>query len=210
MQSTDRPTTSRILVVDLEATCTDESSSHEYANEIIEIGACWWSDSEAAPSLRFQTFVKPTRNPLLTSFCKELTGIRQEDVDTAPSFSGAASLLRKFVTAYQQPHSFWTSWGAWDQRQLALDCGFYGLADPIALPHVNGKRWFSKARGGIKDVGLRKACELAGMEFEGAHHRALDDALNVAKLLSLLISSASPPLLCSHLDNRGFGQPGPA
>lgn len=193
MESTNRPTTSRILVVDLEATCTDEGGPHEYVNEIIEIGACWWSHLEAAPSLRFQTFVKPTRNTLLTPFCKELTGIRQEDVDAAPSFASAASLLREFVTTYQQPHSFWISWGAWDQRQLARDCGFYGLEDPIALPHVNGKRWFSKARGGIKDVGLRKACELAGVEFDGAHHRALDDALNAAKLLSLLISSASGP-----------------
>ncbi len=191
VETTNRSTASRILVIDLEATCDEVMTNWDM--EVIEIGACWLEPDGSTPH-RFQTFVRPVTNPHLTGFCSDLTGIHQSDVDTAPSFAYAASLLREFVTAYQQPNSFWISWGAWDKRQLAHDCEFHGLGDPIALPHVNAKRWFSKARGGIKDVGLRKACELAGVEFEGAHHRALDDALNAANLLSLLISSASDSL----------------
>jgi inhibitor of KinA sporulation pathway (predicted exonuclease) len=35
----------------------------------------------------FRSFVRPVRNTQLSSFCTELTGIRQVDVDAAPPFT---------------------------------------------------------------------------------------------------------------------------
>ena len=54
----------------------------------------------------------------------------------------------------------------------------------IKYPFINHrslKHEFAKKRR-IKPVGLKKACEICGIEFGGTHHRALDDARNIAKI----------------------------
>ncbi|WP_338014949.1 hypothetical protein [Aquabacterium soli] len=63
------------------------------------------------------------------------------------------------------------------------ECHRLGLNNPIELPHINLKQAFAKARRIGKQVGMRKALELASLQFEGTHHRALDDAINTARLL---------------------------
>jgi inhibitor of KinA sporulation pathway (predicted exonuclease) len=170
-----------ILVVDLEATCDENVPSFEM--EAIEMGAVWIA-ADGAVLDRFQSFVRPVVNPTLTPFCKQLTGITQADVDAAPLFPVAAEELRVFVAKHQQAGSVFMSWGSWDSRQLERDSARHGIAMPIALPHQNAKRLFAKRRlQGGKEVGMAKACELVGLTLVGTHHRALDDAVNVARLL---------------------------
>ncbi|WP_176317933.1 3'-5' exonuclease [Burkholderia vietnamiensis] len=171
-----------ILVVDLEATCSDDDTISPENMETIEIGACWVG-ADGSVLDRFQSFVRPIVNPRLTEFCCQLTGIRQEDVDSAPLFPAAAELLREFVHRHQTPGSIWASWGAYDRRQLARDSARHGTAEPIEMQHQNAKRLFAKSQRIGKEVGMAKACELAGLPLEGSHHRGLDDALNVARLL---------------------------
>lgn len=169
-----------ILVVDLEATC--DESAPAFDMETIEVGAVWVAPDGSVLD-RLQTFARPVINPRLTPFCSTLTGIRQADVDSAPAFPAVAQALRAFVARHRQPGSMWASWGAWDGKQLERDSARHGMPPPIDLPHVNAKRLFAKARRIGKEVGMAKACELVGLELEGAHHRALDDALNMARLL---------------------------
>ncbi|WP_176044432.1 3'-5' exonuclease [Burkholderia vietnamiensis] len=169
-----------ILVVDLEATCDENVPSFDM--ETIEIGAAW-VEADGVVLDRFQSFVRPIVNPTLTPFCSKLTGITQADVDAAALFSLAADELRAFVAKYQQASSVWMSYGAFDRKQLERDSARHGVAMPIALPHQNAKRLFAKKQRIGKEVGMAKACELVGLALAGTHHRALDDALNVARLL---------------------------
>lgn len=169
-----------LLVIDVEATCDENDPSFDM--EIIEVGAVWVA-ADGTVVDRFQAFVRPVINPRLTPFCSTLTGIRQEDVDSALLFPVVAEALRTFVTSHQEPDAKWASWGAWDSRQLEKDSARHGITPPVALPHVNAKRLFAKARRIGKEVGMAKACELVGQPLEGSHHRALDDALNVVALL---------------------------
>ncbi|SDC19597.1 Inhibitor of the KinA pathway to sporulation, predicted exonuclease [Cupriavidus sp. YR651] len=171
---------SPILVVDLEATCDESAAAFDM--EIIEIGAVWVM-ADGTVLERFQSFARPMANPTLTRFCSSLTGIGQADVDSAPAFPAVAAALRAFVARHQQTGSTWASWGAWDRKQLERDSTRHGISPPIEMPHVNAKRLFAKTRRIGKEVGMAKACELVGLHLEGAHHRALDDALNVARLL---------------------------
>jgi inhibitor of KinA sporulation pathway (predicted exonuclease) len=166
--------------VDLEATCAENAPTFDM--ETIEIGACWIA-ADGSVLDRFQSFVRPIVNPQLTPFCTQLTGITQADVDAAPLFPAAADALRAFVAKHQQASSVWMSWGAYDRKQFERDSARHGVAAPIALPHQNAKRLFAKARRIGKEVGMAKACELVGLTLAGTHHRALDDALNVARLL---------------------------
>src|SRR5690606_27193428 len=88
--------TAPILLVDLEATCSDDDSISAEQMETIEIGACWVG-SDGTVFERFQSFVRPVANPKLTSFCTNLTGIQQGNVDGAPLFPVAAASLSQFV-----------------------------------------------------------------------------------------------------------------
>jgi len=171
-----------ILVVDLEATCADDGSVPPAAMEIVEIGAVW-ATADGAVLERFQSFVRPLERPILTPFCINLTGIRQTDVDAAAHFPVAARLLRKFADRRREPGVLWTSWGDYDRKQFARDCVRHGVEEPLQLPHENARRNFTVRQHIGSDVSLARACEMAQIKLEGSYHRALDDAINTARLL---------------------------
>ena len=180
--SLDRGPDQLVLVVDLEATCCDRGSIPDGEMEIIEIGACW-SYMDGTVVDRFECLVRPTLHPDLPPFCRELLGLRQTDVDGADTLSTAALKFSEFVSRRRDRAIAWGSWGAFDRNQMFRECQRLGLADPIHLPHQNLKQQFAKARRIGKQVGMKKALELVGLDMQGTHHRALDDALNIARLL---------------------------
>lgn len=169
-----------ILVIDLEATCCDADTIPPEQMEVIEVGAVW-ATSAGQIIDRFQSFVRPIASPQLTSFCMSLTHIEQASIDAAPNWPIVAAALAEFAQRYAG--QCWGSWGAYDRRQIERECARHGIADPLApLPHQNLKASFAKARK-IKQVGMATALQIVGLELEGEHHRALSDALNIARLL---------------------------
>jgi ERI1 exoribonuclease 2 len=67
------------LVVDFEATC--EKEKRIYPQEIIEFPSILVNGATGRIESAFRRYVRPKHHPLLTQFCRDLTGIRQEDVD---------------------------------------------------------------------------------------------------------------------------------
>ena len=181
----------RYLVIDLEATCFDGSSSVDrYAQdisiskdqmEIIEIGAVW-STQEGEVIEKFQSFVRPILNPKLNVFCQDLTTISQYDIDQAETYAEVAPKLRDFSTLYRNAE-FWGSWGKFDLSQIESESLRHQIDMPITLPHVNLKRQFAKLNKIGKEVGTKRALSMAKIPLAGTHHRALDDAINIASLL---------------------------
>jgi inhibitor of KinA sporulation pathway (predicted exonuclease) len=109
----------RIVVVDVEATCW-KKGVFSRNKETIEIGAVLMLfDRAPAKWPEFQTFVRPLRLPQLSRFCRELTGITQENVDGAPPFPEA---LRLFLD-WSQPleRVVLATWSHYDVWQLDLD-----------------------------------------------------------------------------------------
>ncbi|KAG5473711.1 hypothetical protein LSCM1_04341 [Leishmania martiniquensis] len=72
---------SHVLVCDFEATCA--SGSVHYPHEIIEFPVVVLDTATLRIVAEFHRYVRPLRNPKLTAFCTELTGITQEMVDLA-------------------------------------------------------------------------------------------------------------------------------
>jgi inhibitor of KinA sporulation pathway (predicted exonuclease) len=72
------------IIYDLEATCW-EHPPPGFVQEIIEIGA-FRINAFGEVRGRFNRFVKPVVHPTLSPFCKDLTSIRQEDVNRARKF----------------------------------------------------------------------------------------------------------------------------
>ena len=172
----------KVLVIDLEATCSNDESIKGSNMEIIEIGACWVNPGGEILDT-FQTFVRPVVNRILTPFCTDLTTITQDQVDGAPTFDQIAPLLQEFALKQLEENSIWASWGAYNRNQFEHDAARHRVENPVAhLPHANLKKLFAKKRK-IKRVGMMGALQIAGIEHTGAHHRALDDAINISKLL---------------------------
>ena len=174
------------LVVDLEATCCDKQATIKQTEmEIIEIGAVMVEAENLNIIDEFQSFIKPIRHPILTEFCKSLTSISQTQVDLAPTYPEAIALLKKWLSGYS--NGVFGSWGDFDRKQFQQDSNFHRVPFPIAYPHVNLKQLFSEKQGLRKRYGMAKALQMVGLPLEGTHHRGIDDARNIAKLLPYIL-----------------------
>jgi inhibitor of KinA sporulation pathway (predicted exonuclease) len=176
-----REKSSNILVVDLEATCSSDNSITPESMEIIEIGAVWISIQGELVG-QFQSYVRPIDNPFLTPFCTNLTGIEQCEIDKASTWSEVVGDFSRFIAQFNGLTS-WGSWGAYDRKQIERECRRHRVANPLQdIPHENLKSNFAKNRK-IKQVGMATALKIVGLSIEGEHHRAISDALNIARLL---------------------------
>ncbi|EJM07702.1 inhibitor of the KinA pathway to sporulation, predicted exonuclease [Pseudomonas sp. GM102] len=173
------------LVIDLEAT-TDEGGWPVTEMEIIEIGATL-VDRKGQELDHFQCFVRPLRRPLLTPFCRELTHITQANIDASQPLTDVWPLFERWLGQHHASLEGWASWGDYDRKQLLQDWQRLQLDSALSrVPHMNLKQRFAKARRLERPLGLNGALQLAGLQFNGQQHRALEDARNTARLLPLV------------------------
>lgn len=182
-------TTYDYLVIDLEATCDNAGAVPREQQEIIEIGAVLADGKTLEPREEFQTFVRPVRQPILTEFCIGLTHITQDLVDAAPGFPAAIDALRAFIDG--RPVLF-GSWGAYDRGQFRKDAAYHNVSLPLGTRHLNLKQEFSRRRGSRKRFGMAGALRAVGLPLEGTHHRGIDDARNITRLLPYCVSPQRP------------------
>jgi inhibitor of KinA sporulation pathway (predicted exonuclease) len=172
------------LVIDLEAT-TDEGGWPVAEMEIIEIGASLVNRAGREVD-HFQRFVRPLRRPQLTPFCRELTHISQANVDAAAPLTDVWPLFERWLGHHQTHLQAWVSWGDYDRQQFLQEWQQHQIKSILAdVPHINLKQRFAKARKLQRPLGLNGALQLAGLQFSGQQHRALEDARNTARLLPL-------------------------
>jgi inhibitor of KinA sporulation pathway (predicted exonuclease) len=178
------------IVVDLEATCwtTDEdpqlAAQQRTESEMIEIGAVRIDPTSRRTVSEFQTFVRPVRHPQLSAFCKELTHIRQADVDDAPPFAVAYDRFLEWMDGDEG--ALLASWGRYDHNQLRRQALSVGHPEPRWTP-LNVKAafsdWYRAHTGRRARHGLGRAIRELGWAFEGTAHRGIDDARNAARIL---------------------------
>jgi inhibitor of KinA sporulation pathway (predicted exonuclease) len=180
------------LVADLEATCSRDDSVPRDEMEIIEIGAVMYDRRSMSVVSEFNTLVKPTRNPVLSEFCKELTTITQNKVCEAPVFTEAFGSFVEWYESFSplENTTLLSSWGNFDKNQFLRDCAFHGVKYPFGVRHLNIKEYFSWAHNRKRQQGIIKALCSIGMSFEGTHHRGIDDARNAARLLENAIAKS--------------------
>ncbi|MEO1433612.1 MAG: 3'-5' exonuclease [Cyanobacteria bacterium J06633_8] len=176
---------SYFLVVDVEATCCNDGSIPKQEMEIIEIGAVMLNRSTWEIDSEYQQFIKPVRHPKLTSFCTELTSITQKNLEPAPTFPEVIPHFKKWIESH--PHNIFCSWGNYDKNQFILDCTFHNLPYPFGTEHRNIKKEFSSSSGNKqKKFGVMQALQYLGLEFQGTHHRGIDDARNIAAIFKYM------------------------
>lgn len=176
------------LIIDFEATCCDHGTVPREHMEIIEIDTVMVQAADFQVVDEFQSFIRPVRHPRLTGFCTKLTSIQQAHVDDAPEFKEAIAGFKAWL--YQYSGFVFGSRGDYDLKQLRQDCDFHKLPYPISAPHFNVKRLMTERQGLSKKPGLGEAVRLAGLQFSGTHHRGIDDARNIARLLPYVFGEA--------------------
>jgi len=167
------------IIYDLEATCW-ENRHTRLQQETIEIGAiCINSYCEVTGS--FNRFVKPIMNPYLSPFCMQLTSITQEEVNRASTFDVVSEEFQDWIGIFEEPYAL-CSWGDFDQKLLVADCQLHHVDADWLDTYANLKKQYARLKNLGKPIGLMRAIRREGFEFEGTHHRGIDDAENLSKI----------------------------
>lgn len=179
----------QIIVVDVEATCWEGEPPPGEENEIIEIGVCAL-DVAAGQRLDKQSIIVRPERSRISEFCTTLTTLTQAEVETGIAFSEACDILKK---QYKSKNRVWASYGDYDRRQFMQQCQSHNVEYPFGPTHINVKNLFALAHGLREEVGMAKALALLNLPLEGVHHRAGDDAWNIARILAELVLKLRSP-----------------
>lgn len=193
------PDFAALVVMDFEWTA-DLGKKMMPCGEIIQLPAVIvrfdgkWAPSTVLPD-RFDTFVRPRFNPVLSRFSKQLCAISQEDVDKAPDFSAALSSFLAWlrglglVTAAgekDEAHGRWC-FATWSDADIGGTLVAQLQAYQMELPPcfsdwVDLKQLFQRRYKHGPSGGLQRCVEYLGLKFEGRAHNGLVDAFNTARL----------------------------
>ncbi|CAN6203802.1 unnamed protein product [Urochloa humidicola] len=172
------------VVIDFEATCKE--GSRIYPQEIIEFPAVLVDAATGGLLSSFRTYVKPRHHPVLTPFCKQLTGIQQEQVDGGVELAEALAMHDAWLASagVAKNRLAVVTWGDWDcKNMLDFECNFKGIAKPAYFDQWVNLRVPFEAAFGDGRRNLQEAVREAGLQWDGRLHCGLDDARNTARLL---------------------------
>ncbi len=176
----------KILIVDVEATCWNGKVPDGMDNEIIEIGVCLLDIYSGEVTNNKGIIVKPQKS-VISPFCTELTTITQEMVDSEGiSFKDACNILRK---EYCSQSRAWASFGAYDYKQFQKQCVSTGIPFPFGSSHINVKTLFALKTKLVREQGMAGALAILEIPLEGIHHRGVDDAKNIAKIMRWILNN---------------------
>jgi DNA polymerase III epsilon subunit-like protein len=178
---------SKYVVLDLEM-CNVSKKARQGAfksgKELIQIGAVEL-DENYNVTRSFQSFVKPEFGAL-DPFIENLTGIKPENLENAPSTDRA---LREFYE-WLDDSSTLVTWSDCDVIQIDDELYYKeidipGLYDYID-EYVDCQYLFGEMFHVSKQYNLKDALTIANVEYDLNLHNALVDAMNTALLFSKL------------------------
>ncbi|KPA80346.1 putative mitochondrial hypothetical protein [Leptomonas pyrrhocoris] len=176
-----------IIVVDVEATC--EEHDDNYPHEVIEIPGVLINvrTGQVDRANSFHTYVKPWRNPTLTRFCTQLTGITQKTVDAAPTITEAIALFEKWYTKTipRGAKTIFAADGPWDFKSFFYE--HHVLRDHVAFPsifyeYLDIRTTFAHRLNHGVPIKLDAMLRRMNLKFDGRPHNGFDDAYNIARL----------------------------
>ena len=178
----------KIVVVDVESTCWENAPPYDEVSEIIEVGVCLLDMQGVVDWVQSpQGILVRPQHSRVSDYCTSLTTLTQGQLEMEGiSFSAACQKLT--LPPYLSRQRVWASYGDYDRRQFERTCQLYTIPYPFGPTHLNVKALFALRRGLSREVGLVEALAMSGFFFVGTHHRGVDDAQNVARLLATLVT----------------------
>ena len=176
------------FVIDFEATC--DKKGQVRPQEIIEIPIMVVDARTFKRIDRFHRYVKPTKRPCLTTFCKELTGISQETVNKSLSFEELYPELLEFVEKYHNHNTkaLTVTYGDWDFVHMwpsQLECLKIKNGPEVFKSWINLRKTAHQFLG-YSSAGLEDLLNKLHLRFEGSPHSGIDDTVNTVRALEVI------------------------
>ncbi|NXQ45241.1 ERI2 exoribonuclease, partial [Catharus fuscescens] len=206
-----------LIVLDFEATCWGDRGQR--GPEIIEFPAVLLNTSTGVIESEFHMYVQPQEHPILSEFCKELTGITQNQVDEGVPLNICLSQFLKWIQKIQKEKKIifstdgqsncaseakacaFVTWTDWDLGVcLHYECRRKQLHKPDILNSWIDLKATYRAFYNRKPKGLNGALQDLGIVFEGREHSGLDDSRNTARLAWRLICDGCVLKITRSLD----------
>ncbi|MGD8189682.1 exonuclease domain-containing protein [Brevibacillus ginsengisoli] len=164
-----------IIIYDLETTYSYKKGQ---IPEIVEIGAVRIDPKIRQITDSFQCYVFPQIRGKFDSRTMRFIGMKEEDQFNAISFPEALEQLKSWMG----DDYYFCAWGPDDKRIFIEHCVRFAFSFDWLKNTNNIQTPISLLLGPVKQMGLAKAMEIAGLDPEGRLHSALDDSVNTAKL----------------------------
>lgn len=197
-----------ILVIDFEATC-EERASKDYLFEIIEFPVVLVDVQLQRVVAEFHRYVKPLVKTQLSTFCMNLTGIQQSDVDKAAPLD---NVIRQFERWYRQTippgsRTIFAADGPMDFNEFVYTHSVVrqGIRFPqMFYQWLDVKQVFAHFFN-CQQGKIRPMLEVLHRPFEGRLHSGIDDARNIASIVVGLLQWGSTfcEVPVNHLPLRG-------
>lgn len=168
------------IVFDLEATMSHTTDMPQY---IIEIGAAKVSDVEGELKIieTFQSYVKPPQMDLLDKRTLKFVGVTTDQFIDSPNMVEVMQRFRKWIGEEDYYLCCWSNSDlrllvnhyAKERFDLSWVKNFNDIQRPICVDVFQENR----------QISLKEALTMSGIEQDGELHSAGDDAVNTAKLL---------------------------
>ncbi len=182
-----------IVILDFEATCWDPPEAGKF-NEIIEWPSVMlrWTGDTVTRIGEFREFVRPTENPVLTDFCKSLTGITQDQVDGGDTMENVMNRHLKWMADTVGNDSATViicTCGDWDLKTcLRQQCARLGVERAsVYQKGLNIKFAFRKVTK-EHPQGMYSMLEYLKLALDGRHHSGMDDTRNITKIFERLVA----------------------
>ena len=177
------------IVVDLEMNQVAQGSKARRicTQETIEIGAVMLDDNMQEIS-SFRTYVRPEYNDEILPKISRLTGITTEMVAGAPRFQEALKMFTNWCLGNGDEVILY-AWSDADYLQIKKEMKLKQYEVSAVEEALVCREWedfqkkFDLHLGFERQLSLKMALDMAGIDFTGREHDALDDARNTAELL---------------------------
>lgn len=183
------------LILDFESTC--EKNVKIKPQEIIEFPCLWMSSRNFEVISTFHQYVKPKFQPVLTTFCTELTGIIQETVESEPHFD---SVFKNFLSWVEDTHNkvgkeenfIFVTCGDWDLKvMLPEQCELLNIPIPDFMKKwINIKKEFARIKARFPN-GIMDMSKQLNLSHIGRLHSGIDDCKNIANILKQLANEGA-------------------
>lgn len=176
------------IIIDLEMNNISKTYREERGicrMETIQIGAIVL-DEEYQEIGSFNTLVKPQYNDRIEPYYSNLTGITTEMIQNAPGFESAIRIFFSWCASMDEAKIY--QWSESDLDQVTKELALKQIhLEPEYVSLLEGWSVFQKEFGDelhiSRSLSLNTAVDMAGLNFNGEAHNALNDARTTAALL---------------------------
>lgn len=152
--------------------------------ELVQIGAIRFDVENLKEGETFDILIKPVRNPVLSDFFTELTGISNDDVaENGLSFEEAC---KKFVAFIGEDECY--SYGT-DDSVVRENAELYDIDAYRDFTGGNIGPWFARQGIDTTKVNSGALAKTLGLEMKIAEHNALEDVRSICAAFRELVAN---------------------